>query len=77
VTLNPDAAVGTDYSGTFILEGGSDGSAQDTLASPTFTVDAVAVTPEPSYLLLVGAGLAAIFAWRKRNQHSLTQGNTR
>jgi hypothetical protein len=74
VTLNPDAAVGTDYSGTFILEGGSDGSAQDTLASPNFTIDAVAVTPEPSYLLAVGAGLAAVLAWRKRKQRGVCAG---
>jgi len=47
------------YSGSFEILGGSDGNAQDTLATADFNIQ---VTPEPSSFFLFGTGLLALGA---------------
>jgi hypothetical protein len=57
---NPFGGSPAVYSGTYTLFGGADGgadTAQDNLGSATF---AVAVTPEPSTIYLLAAGLGAV-----------------
>jgi hypothetical protein len=65
LTVPLGATLGT-YDGTFVILGGSDGSADSILSTADFRVT---VTPEPSSILLLGTGLlfAAIgFTRRQR-----------
>ena len=53
------------YDGVFTALGGADGTAQDNLGSAAYHVQVQsAITPEPSSLLLVGLGLAALAGFR-------------
>lgn len=58
------------YSGVFSILGGADETAVNTLGTGNFqanvTAPAVAVTPEPSSLLLLGTGMLAIFGVTRR-----------
>ena len=57
----PSDVADGDYSGFYLLEGGADGNAGNTLATDAFTLDVTsgttAVTPEPSSFALLGTGL--------------------
>jgi hypothetical protein len=61
VTLPSTLAPGT-YTGFFSILGGSDGGAQDTIATVNFEIDAPAATPEPGTLLLLATGLTLLAA---------------
>jgi hypothetical protein len=54
-----------DFTGTFTLLGGADGSAQDTLGTVNFNTT---ITPEPSSFLLLGTGLTSAFAVLNRKR---------
>lgn len=45
------------YTGTYLLQGGADGAAQDLVGSANFDIQ---VTPEPSSLVLLATGLAGL-----------------
>jgi hypothetical protein len=69
VTVDPGTPDGT-YFGTFELQGGVDGNAQDVLGAPGFQVNvnsASSAVPEPSSLVLLASGLAGFAgAFRRR-----------
>jgi hypothetical protein len=60
----PTGPVGL-FPGSFNLLGGSDGAAQNILASTNFQVVA---TPEPSTFLLIGTGLSSLAAVVRRRR---------
>lgn len=66
ITLPSGLAQG-DYTGSFQILGGADGSAFDTLATTGFQVNA---TPEPGTMLLLatGLGLLAFVMYRKKGK---------
>jgi hypothetical protein len=66
ITLPSGLAPG-DYTGSFGILGGADGSALDTLATTGFQVSA---TPEPATMLLLatGLGLLAFVMYRKKGK---------
>jgi len=59
VTAPPYGPGSNFYSGSFEILGGSDDSAQDTVATANFNIQ---VTPEPSSFFLFGTGLLALGA---------------
>ena len=63
VTAPPYGPGSNFYSGSFEILGGSDDSAQNTLATADFNIQ---VTPEPSSFLLLGSGLAGLVGLIKR-----------
>jgi hypothetical protein len=60
----PSGSVGL-FPGSFTLLGGSDGTAQNILASGNFQV---AATPEPSTFFLIGTGLSGLAAVIRRRR---------
>lgn len=74
VKLDPNAAPGT-YFGSFVVTGGADGSAQDTVATQDFSVTVLpaAAVPEASsmislgVLLALGLGGLAVSAKRRKS----------
>ncbi len=68
VTL-PSAALGGLYGGDFILQGGANLSAQDTLDTTPFTLSvpsAASVTPEPASWLLLSTGVLLVVGVSRR-----------
>jgi hypothetical protein len=61
------------YGGTYLLQGGSDGNAQDTLGTAGFTVQVVelAAAPEPSFRALVMLAIVLCAVTRKRGTASV------
>jgi hypothetical protein len=53
------------YLGSFTIEGGANEDADNPLGTVNFTTD---VTPEPSSFLLLGSGLAGVFATIRRTR---------
>jgi hypothetical protein len=68
-TVTNTGTTAEQYTGVFTMLGGANGSASKNLATVDF--GSPAATPEPSSLLLMGTGLAGIFAVCKR-QFSLS-----
>jgi hypothetical protein len=64
VTVPPGTAPG-DYVGSFTILGGADGNASSDLGAVSFTTE---VAPEPSSFLLLGSGLAGVFATIRRTR---------
>lgn len=62
VTVAPNTTPG-DYVGSFTIVGGADGGASTDLGVVDFTTE---VTPEPPGFLLLGTGLAGLFAVLRR-----------
>ncbi len=65
VTISPVALPGP-YSGSFIIQGGSDSNTFDTLASQDFQVTVNTSSPEPNTLFLVTIALTGVFLARRR-----------
>jgi hypothetical protein len=64
----PTTTANAVYNGSFSILGGADGDASNDLADVTFEVTTVpeATTPEPTTLLLLGAGLPGLAAMIRR-----------
>jgi PEP-CTERM motif len=67
VTLPSIVSPGS-YSGDFVLQGGSDLSAENTLATVPFTLVVAGPVPEPSTWVMVASGVLGIvgLGWRRR-----------
>ncbi len=81
ILVPADALPGTSYTGTITLQGGSSDSAQDALGTGILTINvapALAATPEPSSLCLLGtaATIAAALLRRRQKQSDTECGTT-
>lgn len=68
ITVAPGTPDGA-YTGTFEIQGGSDGNTYDVLGAPGYEVDVTSpssATPEPSSLVLLASGLAGLAGTLRR-----------
>ncbi|HLI76326.1 MAG TPA: PEP-CTERM sorting domain-containing protein [Acidobacteriaceae bacterium] len=69
----PSGELAGSYLGSYVLQGGADGGAEDILGTQSFTLDVTAatgssVTPEPSSYLLLSTGILAALALAARKR---------
>ena len=68
VTIDLSAVPGTYTSNFFNIQGGTDASASDTLATQQFAITVTTTVPEPGTIALLGTGITFVAAGARRRR---------